>query len=149
MNEESRLQAIHEAVRVLKPGGYLFSSFILMFGGVIYGLRDLQESILWPDEQPLYDVAARGESLAFDAFTYSYMTTVKDAEKLLASVPELQTETVFGQEGILAPYRNTLTRSPKKIRMAWYDYALRFCEREDYLTHSEHLMIISKKKGTV
>ena len=149
MNEESRLQAIHQAVRVLKPGGYLFSSFILMFGGVIYGLRDLQESILWPGEQPLYDVAARGESLAFDAFTYSYMTTVKDAEKLLASVPELQTETVFGQEGILAPYRNTLTRSPKKIRMAWYDYALRFCEREDYLTHSEHLMIISKKKGTV
>ena len=149
MREESRLRAIREAARVLKPGGCLFSSFILMFGGVIYGLRDLQESILWPDEQPLYGVAARGESLAFDAFTYSYMTTVKDAEKLLASVPELQTETVFGQEGILAPYRNTLTRSPKKIRMAWYDYALRFCEKEDYLTHSEHLMIISKKKGTV
>ena len=35
MNEESRLRAIREAVRVLKPGGYLFSSFILMFGGVV------------------------------------------------------------------------------------------------------------------
>ena len=146
MNEESRRQALREAARVLKPGGVLFSSFILMFGGVIYGLRELQESIVWPKEQPLYDVAAKGESLAFDAFTYAYMTTVQDAKKLLAFVPELHTETVFGQESILAAYQNVLNRSPKKIRMAWYDYALRFCEKEDYLTHSEHLMIVSKRK---
>lgn len=146
MNEESRQQALREAARVLKPGGYLFSSFILMFGGVIYGLRELQESILWSKEQPLYDVAAKGESLAFDAFTYAYMTTVQDAKMLLASVPGLRTETVFGQESILAAYQNVLSRSPKKIRMAWYEYALRFCEKEDYLTHSEHLMIVSKRK---
>ena len=96
MNEESRIRAIREAKRVLKPGGYLFSSFILMFGGVIYGLRELQDTILWPEEQVLFDVAAKDESLAFEAFTYSWMTTVQDAEKLLASVPELHTETVFG-----------------------------------------------------
>ena len=146
MNEESRLQAVREAARVLKPGGTLFSSFILMFGGVIYGLRELQETILWPQEQVLFDVAAEDKSLAFEAFTWSYMTTVRDAKKLLASVPELQTETVFGQESILAPYRNVLSQSPKKVRMAWYDYALRFCEKEEYLTHTEHLMIVSRKK---
>ena len=145
MNEESRLQALREAARVLKQGGCLFSSFILMFGGVIYGLREIQETILWPDEQPLFDVAAKDESLAFQAFTYSYMTTVQDAEKLLSAVPGLRTATVFGQESILAPYKNVLSQSPKKIRTAWYDYALRFCEKRDYLTHSEHLMIVSQK----
>ena len=45
MNEESRIRAVREAKRVLRPDGYLFSSFILMFGGVIYGLRELQETI--------------------------------------------------------------------------------------------------------
>ena len=145
MKEENRLQAIREAGRVLKPGGYLFSSFILMFGGVIYGLREIQETILWPQEQPLYDVAANDESLSFEAFTYAYMTSVKDAKKLLASIPGLRTETVFGQESILAPYRNILAQSPKKVRTAWYEYALRYCEKEDYLTHTEHLMIVSKK----
>ena len=147
LNEESRLQAIREAKRVLKPDGYLFCSFILMFGGVIYGLRDLRETILWPQEQQYFEVAARDESLAFDAFTYAYMTTVKDAKELLASVPGLRTETVFGQESILAAYQNVLSRSPKKIRIAWYDYALRFCEKENYLTHSEHLMIVSQKEA--
>ncbi|MBR4711263.1 MAG: class I SAM-dependent methyltransferase [Clostridia bacterium] len=146
MNEESRLRALSEAKRVLRPGGYLFSSFILMFGGVIYGLRELPETILWPDEQPLYEVAASDGSLSFDAFTSSHMTTVRDAKALLAAVPGLRTETVFGQEGILAPYRNVLSRCPRKIRIAWYDYALRFCEKEDYLTHSEHLMIVSRKE---
>ena len=145
MNEESRLQAIREAKRVLKPGGHLFCSFILMFGGVIYGLRDLQETILWPEEQKYYEIAARGESCAFDAFTFCWMATVRDAKALLASVPGLRTETVFGQEGILAPYRNVLEKSPKKVRMAFYDYAVRYCEKEDYLTHSEHLMIVSVK----
>ena len=147
MNEESRLQAIREAKRVLKPTGYLFCSFILMFGGVIYGLRDLRETILWPQEQEYYEVAARDESLAFDAFTFAYMTTVRDAKDLLASVPGLRTETVFGQESILAAYQNELRQSPKKIRIAWYDYALRFCEKENYLTHSEHLMIVSQKEA--
>ena len=145
MNEESRILAIEEAKRVLKPGGFLFSSFILMFGGVVYGLRELQETILMPREQPFFEVAAKGESLAFDAFTYSYMTTVRDAELLLESVPGLRTETVFGQESILSPYKNELAKQPKKIRMAWYDYALRFCEKRDYLTHTEHLMIDSRK----
>lgn len=147
MEEESRLQAIREAKRVLKPGGYLFSSFILMFGGVIYGLRELPETILWPEEQPLYEVAARDEGLGFKAFTFAYMTTVRDAKQLLAAVPGLETVTVFGQESILAPYRNILKRSPRKIRQAWFDYALRYCEKEDYLTHSEHLMIISRKNA--
>ena len=146
MNEESRLQALREAARVLKQGGCLFSSFILMFGGVIYGLRELEETILWPQEQDLYDTAAKDESLAFDAFTYAWMTTVRDAEQLLAAVPGLKTKTVFGQESILSPYRNVLSQSPKKIKTAWYDYALRFCEKRDYLTHSEHLMIVSEKE---
>ena len=59
MNEESRLQALQEAARVLKQGGHLFSSFILMFGGVIYGLRELEETIL-RDHGPM---AARYEEV--------------------------------------------------------------------------------------
>ena len=145
MNEESRVKAIREAARVLRPGGYLFSSFILMFGGVIYGLRELQDTILSDKEQELFDIAAEGRSHSFESFTYSYMTTVKDAKALFENIPSLHTETVFGQESILSPYRIVLSQSSPKVRTAWYDYALRFCEKEEYLTHTEHLMIVSRK----
>lgn len=145
MNEDSRLRALREAARVLKPDGLLFSSFILMFGGVIYGLREIPETIHRPAEQELYEIAAADKSHSFDAFTFAYMTTVRDAKALLAAVPELRTETVFGQESILSPYKHVLDRLPRKTRIAWYDYALRFCEKEEYLTHTEHLMIVSRK----
>ena len=146
LTEESRIRAVQEAKRVLKPGGDLFCSFILTFGGVVYSLREIQETILLPDLQELFEFAASGESFSCESFTYAYMITIEDAKKLLASIPGLKTETVFSQEGILAPYRKSLSQSPKKIRTAWCDYALRFCEKEEYLAHAEHLMIVSKKE---
>ena len=147
LTEESRIRAIQEAKRVLKPGGYLFCSFILTFGGVIYGMREIQETILMPEEEEFYELAAKGESFSGEAFTFAYMITVKDAKQLLDSIPGLKTETAFSQEGILAPYKRVLSKSPRKIRIAWCDYALRFCEKEEYLAHSEHLMIVSRKEA--
>ena len=64
---------------------------------------------------------------------------------MMASIPNLKTETIFGQESILSPYRNALEQTPRKVRLAWYDYAIRFCDKEDYLTHSDHLMFVSRK----
>ena len=90
-------------------------------------------------------MTANDEGLSFEAFTYAFMTTVKDAKALVESIPGLSTETVFGQESILSPYKNTLAAQPRKIRQAWYDYAVRFCEKEDYMTQTEHLMIVSRK----
>ena len=70
---------------------------------------------------------------------------VQHPEGWVARIEHDRIETAFGQEGILAPYAYLLRNSSKKTRIAWYDYALRFCEKEDYLTHAEHLMIVSRK----
>ncbi|MBP5729446.1 MAG: class I SAM-dependent methyltransferase [Clostridia bacterium] len=146
LTEESRIRAVREAKRVLKPGGYLFCSFILTFGGVVYGMREIQETILSPDLQDFFELAASGESFSYESFTFAYMITIEEAKKLLASIPGLKTETIFSQEGILAPYKQVLSQSTKKIRTAWCDYALRFCEKEKYLAHAEHLMIVSQRE---
>ncbi len=147
MEKETRLQAIREAKRVLKKDGFLFCSFILMFGGVIYGLREIPETLFMEKEKEFYEIAARAEDASFYSFTWSYMTTVRDAKAHFESFEDLEQISVFGQESILAAYRIMLTRIPRKLREAWYDYAARYCDKEDYLTHSEHLMIVSRKKA--
>ena len=70
---------------------------------------------------------------------------VKDAKTFMDSISGLKTKTMFGQESILASYKYQLMESTKKIRDAWYEYGIKFCEKEDYLTHSEHLMFVSVK----
>ncbi|MDO5435067.1 MAG: class I SAM-dependent methyltransferase [Clostridia bacterium] len=143
--EEDRLQAIREAKRVLKKGGYLFCSFILMFGGVIYAMRELPVLLFGEKEQVHFETAARVESKSFCSFTWTYMTTVKDAKAHFDHFTDLETVSVFGQEGILAPYTHNMSAQSRKVREAWYDYAVRYCDREEYLTHSEHLAVISRK----
>lgn len=147
LDEKDRRRAIDEARRVLKPNGYLFASFILMYGGVIYGLRQFRKSILIPEERSHFDVVLHNRSLSFDAFTQSYMTTVKDAKALFAERDGWRIETVFSQEGVLAPYKYLLAEAPYKERMAWYEFGYQICENEDYLSHGEHLMIVSRKTG--
>ena len=148
MEEENRVRAIEEAKRVLKPGGYLFSSFILLYGGVVYGLREVPETITMEQDklQVLFGATADDISVSFEAFTYAFMTNVADARALLDGIAGLRTECVFGQESILSPYRNVLRAYPRKVQQAWYDYAIRFCDKEEYLTHTEHLMIVSVKE---
>ena len=145
---EDREKALAEAVRVLKPGGYLFSSFILTYGNVIYSLRSNSKVILEPESGKYLDAAADDQSIAFRpfGFTYAYETSVTDAKKLINSNNDLTIKTMFGQEGILAPYCAKLAEMPRDQRKAWYDYSLRFCEKEEYLSHAEHLMIVAKKK---
>lgn len=145
LDEKDRCRAIDEARRVLKPNGYLFASFILMYGGVIYGLREFQRSVLISEERSYFDVVLQNRSLSFDAFTQSYMTTVKDAKALFAERDGWRIETVFSQEGVLAPYKYLLAEAPYKERMARYEFGYQICENEDYLSHGEHLMVVLRK----
>ena len=71
---------------------------------------------------------------------------LSSSQQKLQGVMYILTDGAQGNiESILSPYKYELAKQPKKIRMAWYDYALRFCEKRDYLTHTEHLMIVSRK----
>lgn len=145
-DEESRIKAINEAIRVLKPGGMLFCSFILIYGGVNYNLRECPE-VSEPGgwDRFMYDMTAEEQSVACKTFTHTWMTTVKDVRQLMSRFNGMEKVTMFAQEGILAPYTHTLEKCTAKQKKAWYDYACRFCEKEDYLTHGEHLMYVGKK----
>lgn len=143
MDEEDRIRALQEARRVLKKDGYLFTSFIMMYGGLIYDLRDLPKVVF--KDAPYFDVVGNGKSLSFKAFTNAYMSSIEDSEKLINKIEGLKIVTEFSQEGILAPYMHILEKLTKAERIAWYDVSYSLCERKEYLSHGEHLMIVSKK----
>lgn len=146
-NKESRMQVFHEACRVLKKDGYLFGSYILGFGHVVYSLRDLEGAIMNTEDRKWLDAIADGQETVFSPFTYAFLTTIADAKAEVQSLKGMRLETLFGQESILAPYRNKLASLPREEQLAWYDYAMHYCDQPEYLTHTEHLMVILQKQS--
>ena len=147
VEEDSRKQAVREAVRGLKKGGCLFCSFILTYANVIYSLRNGAGTILDPEGRKQLNSVLNHDGLAFVpfAFTYAYETSIRGAKDLISGFEELRIRSVFGQEGILAPYCDALASMPEEERTAWYEYSLQFCEKEEFLSHAEHLMIVAEK----
>jgi len=52
---------------------------------------------------------------------------------------------LFGQESVLAPNVHTFMEQPPEVKKAMLDLAEKLCEKEEYLSWSEHLMYVGRK----
>ena len=146
--EVDRIQAVRAALRCLKPGGLLFASFINMFAGIIYALKDNPQAVLDPFEQGFYQLFIENKSFAGKAFTEAYFAAQHEILPFMAQFP-LEKLHFFTQEGILAPNEKSILAQSQEIIDAFLDLSEKICEREDLLSWGEHLMYIGKKEGTL
>lgn len=54
---------------------------------------------------------------------------------------------LFGQESITSPCEANLLAQTEEVRAKWLELALHFCERDEGLTFTEHIMYIGEKTG--
>ncbi len=79
------------------------------------------------------------------AFTHSYFISPQNVLPFFKQFL-LKKLHYFGQEGILPQAeRELLEQQPQQVIDWWVDFAVKTCEREDLLSHSEHLMYIGRK----
>ena len=142
--EDDRARAVNAALRLLKPGGVLFVSFIQLFAGIIFGMKRAPETILDPKEAEFFDSVLNDKSFGGLGFTQTYMISQKDVLPFMAQFP-LEGMHLFGQEGILAPYEKNILAQPEEIYARWLDLAEKLCERDEFLSWSEHLMYVGRK----
>ena len=146
LNLDDRKKAVSEAIRVLKPGGHLFASFISIFGGFIFVMKNDPRLVFLTEDIPFYEHFFKNESFGGKGFTYAFFTTKKDVFDLFSLFKdELLYVTFFGQESILAPNEFEMLKTTKAAREQFIEYAYRLCENPDYYHMSEHFMFIGKK----
>lgn len=149
--EADRLRAVELALRHLKPGGKLYISFILAFGGILYDLQHgghLVEDCRNPAAAKLLDAVAEGRDYSGPGFTTVYFYHQNNILPFMARFP-LKKLHLFGQEGILAPnYQDILRRDQAEIDQ-WICVAKRYLELPELLAYSEHAMYIGEKTGGV
>ncbi len=144
LEKEDRTAAIKSALKLLKPGGTLSASFITLFAGIIFYMRWIPCDISNPDEKEYQDKVLLNEDYSGGGFTRVHLAAQNSILPFFEQFP-LEKLRFFGQEGILAPCKNTFMEQPSEVQTAWVDFAEKLCEREELLAYSEHLMYIGRK----
>lgn len=144
LEERDRIKAVNASLRLLKPGGVLFVSFINMFAGMIYAMKIEPAIILDQKETEFHNTVLADKSFAGQAFTQAFFINQNEVLPFMSQFP-LQKLHYFGQEGITSPCEDNLFSKSPEISSAWLDMAEKLCERECLLSWSEHLMYVGRK----
>ena len=144
LDEAERIRAVKSAMAMLKPNGILYASFLLMFSGIIYFLREAPEQVVQPSEKVWLDAVRQQISWGGNAFTRAFFI---DQDKVLPFMQQFDLEILhlFGQEGITSTHNYDLQMQPEEIQNAWINLSVDMCEIPKYLSHSEHAMVVARK----
>ena len=150
LEESEREQAMNAALRLLKPGGLLFASFINLYAGLIYAMKFEPACVTDQTEASLAYLrsALEGKSFGGALFTQAFFIRPSEVMPFMARFP-LETLHLFGQESVLSPCEANLLSQSREVVDAWYDVAEKLAEREELLSWAEHLMYVGRKISSV
>ncbi len=148
LEEEERVRAVELALDRLKPGGKLYASFILVFGGVIYDMQtggNIVPDCHNPDFMQAFDAILAGDNFRNTAgFTRSYLWHWR---RILPFMERFGLEKLhlFGQEGIMSPCEPQILERDQEEIGQWVELAKKYLEIPELLAYSEHAMYIGGK----
>ncbi len=145
--EQDRVQAVQAGLRLLKPGGVLFASFINLYSGLIYAMKHEPECVLDQGEQSLDYLNAMLENRSFAGHLFTHAFFIKPSEILpfMERFP-LKKLHLFAQEGVMAPCEPNLMGQPQAVIDTWLEISEILAEREELHAMAEHIMYIGQKK---
>lgn len=144
--EEERLQAIRNALAVLRPGGSLWLVFLMLLAGMLYymdtGMEGLKGEIA---EQNGYPECVRADRVwQGQAFTQARFDPISYVRDFCAGLG-LEQPMLIAQEGILGAHRERYLALSREDRALWLDLCLALCQHPDYLGSTNHLLYIGRK----
>jgi len=147
MEENDRITAVNAVLKLLKPNGILYISFINLFAGMIYAMKFAPEmlSSTVPDDIRYMENFISQKNFAGNGFTKVFMIEQDEILSFMAQFP-LEKLHLFGQESITSPCEDNIMSKPKEIIDKWLDFCEKIWERDDLLSWSEHLMYVGRKK---
>ncbi len=143
LDEVQRTQAMNAALRLLKPGGVIFVSFISLYAGLCDFMKNRPQAVLEDSEQEYIRCCYENRAYCGDAFTKASLISPSEILAFMEQFP-LQKLHFFGQEGITSPCENNILASGEDTLQRWIDIAIQACERKEFLAFSEHLMFVGR-----
>ena len=144
--ETDRIKAVNAALNLLVPGGMIFISFISAHAGMIYLMKNAPEALAsTPREIEFMNLVIEDKPFSGIGFTVNYFARQKDILPFMKQFP-LEKLHLFGQESLLAPCEHNIISQPQEVYERWLHLAEALCERNEFLSWSEHLMYVGRKR---
>lgn len=143
LREEDRILALKEALRVLKPGGLLFASFISCYAPI----QDFASQLCdFGDMEHLLKYLEDGcnHKKEHIEFTTSYFSSIEEAEELMGNAG-LEPLAFAGVENVLCGKEKRLKELPEELKEKWLELAWRLSGDRKLLGMSQHFLYIGKK----
>lgn len=145
--EQDRVAAIHECMRVLKPEGTLFVAFVSSYSFVWDYLIQNPSLILDDERRAQLDAIVNDANFAGHGFTENFFIRPGDVLPFFQPF-DLDNLHLVNCESFLYMREPELLRQSPEVVSAWLDLAEQVCERDDLLSMAEHLMYIGRKRLT-
>lgn len=142
LREEDRIQSVREALRMLRPGGLLFASFISNYAPI----HDYASELLdFGETDRLLQFLKDGQNQAAqDDFTTAYFSSPEESRALLESAG-LEELVFAGVENVLCGKEKKFHELSGKQQEKWLDLAWRLSADPKLLGMSQHFLYIGKK----
>ncbi len=146
ISKERRLELLKLACKSLKPGGYLFSSFMTRTGALVYGVKHNPEGILYQDgAEKLWETGTDNRFIeATDYFTNAYFAHPEEINPLIESAG-LQPLHLAGAEGIFGERFELFHGLKDKLKNKWIQFIIEQCEDNHLVQQSKHLLSVARK----
>ncbi|HSF81980.1 MAG TPA: methyltransferase domain-containing protein [Anaerolineales bacterium] len=138
-----RQQAVHEALRVLKPGGRLFATFITRFAPF---RRSAHERPHWLGEnlEFAYRLLETGVNERGTKFTLAYFARPEEITPFMEDCG-LKTTRLMGCEGVISEIEAGINQLQGRAWEAWVDFNYRLGSEPSLYGASDHLLYIGEK----
>lgn len=139
--KEDKLQALKEAVRVTRKGGYILVAYCMNEATMIQ--FTFKQGNIWDlvDNNMLSD-SFRCLSEAKDLFE---MVRLEEIDELNASFANIQREKIIAADGATNYMRECVDTMDEKTFEIWMKYHLSICERMDLIGATNHSLDILRK----
>jgi S-adenosylmethionine-dependent methyltransferase len=144
-----RRQAIREAVRVLKPGGLLFATFVTRYAFLLYLLKDDPAQIAAYPPQLIDHLLADGINLVSEenpGFTHAYFAHPMEISPFMAEngLAQLRLTAV---EPLISFLEDAVNQLPRESFERWASLTCRLGTDPITWGNSEHMLYVGAKAG--
>lgn len=147
LTPEDRVQALHEAKRVLKPKGVLFASFVTQYAALRFFAKDSPDWILQhPHEMEVFWQTGVFPTIRNDGTEFmAYFAPPASVQPLVESVG-FNVQTILACEGTVSMIDEKINTLEGELWQAWVDLNYRVAADPSLHGACEHLLCVAKNR---